>query len=126
MSVQEFEFQEVKFYEYTIRMTKIDNVDMYLVSDLLKQYNEINHTDKRINNWLKRVDTQELLQFCRNKKNRKIDASENNEDNFIDITGVIMRIDYKINNNIINKAYINVVIIYFDKVKKNFKLIFII
>ena len=53
MSVQEFEFQEVKFYEYTIRMTNIDNVDMYLVSDLLKQYNEINHTDKRIRDWMK-------------------------------------------------------------------------
>ena len=54
MSVQEFEFQEVKFYEYTIRMTNIDNVDMYLVSDLLKQYNEINHTDKRIRDWMKK------------------------------------------------------------------------
>ena len=37
MSVQEFEFQEVKFYEYTIRMTTIDNIDMYLVSDIIKQ-----------------------------------------------------------------------------------------
>ena len=58
-----YEFNEVKFYEYTIRMTIINNTKMYLVSDLLKQYNKINNTDKRINKWLKRVDTQELLQF---------------------------------------------------------------
>ena len=42
MSVCDFEFQEVKFYEYTIRMTTIDNISMYLVSDIIKQYNEIN------------------------------------------------------------------------------------
>ena len=42
-----------------------------------------------------------------------IAISKINEDNFIDIPGVIIRIDYKINNNITNKAYINVVIIYF-------------
>ena len=43
-----YEFNEVKFYDYTIRMTIIDNTEMYLVSDLLKQYNEINNTNKRI------------------------------------------------------------------------------
>ena len=89
MSVQEFEFQEVKFYEYTIRMIKIDNVDMYLVSDLLKQYNEINHTDKRINNWIKRDDTRELLQFCRDKTREY--SCENNEDTFVDITEILLK-----------------------------------
>ena len=38
------DFQEVEFYNYTIRMTVVDGVEMYLVSDLLKQYNEINGT----------------------------------------------------------------------------------
>ena len=105
MSVQEFEFQEVKFYEYTIRMTKINNVDMYLVSDLLRQYNEINHTDKRINNWIKRVDTKELLQFYKNNNDASNDAPNNIEENFSDIPNVIMKINYN-NNNITNKAYI--------------------
>lgn len=80
---------------------------MYLVSDLLKQYNKINHTDKRIRDWIKRKDTEELLQFCRNKKSFGIFASsENNEDDYVNIPNVIMKIDYKINNNITNKAYI--------------------
>ena len=102
-----YEFNEVKFYEYSIRMTKIDNTEMYLVSDLLKQYNEINHTDKRINKWLTRIDTQELLQFCRdNNFGDRKSAPENIEEYFSDIPNVIMKIDYKINNNITNKAYI--------------------
>lgn len=102
-----YEFNEVKFYEFTIRMTIVNNTEMYLVSDLLKQYNEINNTNKCIHDWMKRKDTQELLQFYRDTTpGMAIAMLKINEDNFIDILGVIMRIDYKINNNITNKAYI--------------------
>ena len=102
-----YEFNEVKFYEYTIRMTIIDNTEMYLVSDLLKQYNEINNTNKRISKWLTRVDTKELLQFYKDKNlYDPSGSSENNEDDYVNIPNVIMKIDYKINNNITNKAYI--------------------
>ena len=101
-----YDFIEVSFYEYTIRMTIINDTKMYLVSDLLKQYNEINHTDKRINNWLKREDTRELLQFCRDKTYASCDAHENNEDEFIDIPEVIIRIDKFYNNNTNIKAYL--------------------
>ena len=102
-----YEFNEVKFYEYTIRMTIVNDTEMYLVTDLLKQYNEINHTDKRIRNWLLRKDTKELLQFYRNTNSDSyFHSSEKIEDDFSDIQGVIMKIDYKINNNITNKAYI--------------------
>ena len=118
MSVCDFEFQEVKFYEYTIRMTTINNICMYLVSDIIKQYNEINHTDKRIRNWMLRKDTQELLQYYRNTiSGEYFHSSKNNKDkndnyrvedfnNFGNIPGVIMKIDYKINNNITNKVFI--------------------
>ena len=42
-----------------------------------------------------------------NKKSFGIFASsENNEDDYVNIQNVIMKIDYKINNNITNKAYI--------------------
>lgn len=101
-----YEFIEVNFYEYTIRMTIINNTKMYVVTDLLKQYNKINNTDKRFNDWLRRKDTQELLQFYRDEKIREIPAPENNEDNFVYIPDVIMKIDYKINDNITNKAYL--------------------
>ena len=98
MSVCDFEFQEIKFYEYTIRMTKIENVNMYLVSDLLNQYNKINHTDKRIRDWMKRKDTQELLQYCREKINEanasmEINKEKNNEAN------ASMEINKEKNNN---------------------------
>ena len=122
MSVCDFEFQEVKFYEYIIRMTKIDNVDMYLVSDLLKQYNEINHTDKRIRDWMKRKDTQDLLQYCR-EKNHEANASWEidikNFNNFGNIPGVIMKIDYSINNIkafIVNSNILHDILMWIDKV----------
>lgn len=87
-------------------MTVINNTNMYLVSDLLKQYNEINHKDKRIRDWIKRKDTKELLEFYRNEIFRENASSRNDEDEFSDIPGVIMKIDYKINDNITNKAYL--------------------
>ena len=126
MSVQEFEFQEVKFYEYTIRMTTIDNIDMYLVTDIIKQYNKINKTNKRINDYFRRKDTQELLQFCRDKKTcTEISAHENfveEFNNFGDIPGVIMKIDKFYNNNtnikafIVNSAILHDILMWIDKV----------
>ena len=77
-----YEFINVNFYEYTIRMTIINNTKMYVVSDILKQYNKINHTDKRIRDWIKRKDTEELLQFCRDKTCTEISAHEKTIDNF--------------------------------------------
>lgn len=99
-----YNFIEVSFYEYTIRMTIINNTKMYVVSDILKQYNEINNTNKRIAKWLKREDTRELLQFCRDKSCEF--SHENNEDEFIDIPEVIIRIDKFYNNNTNIKAYL--------------------
>lgn len=114
-----YDFIEVSFYEYTIRMTIINNTKMYLVSDLLKQYNKINNTDKRINNWLKRDDTRELLQFCRDKTHASRDACENNEDDFINIPDVIIKIDKFYNNlkaYLVNGAILHDILIWIDKV----------
>ena len=86
-----YDFIEVSFYEYTIRMTIINDTKMYVVTDLLKQYNKINNTDKRFNDWLRRKDTSELLQFYRNEKIREIPACENDEDNFVDITDILSK-----------------------------------
>ena len=133
MSVCDFEFQEIKFYEYTIRMTKIENVNMYLVSDLLNQYNKINHTDKRIRDWMKRKDTQELLQYCREKINEanasmEINKEKNNNyrvedfNNFGNIQGVIIKINYYNNNNnnikafLVNSIILHDILMWIDKV----------
>ena len=101
-----YDFIEVSFYEYNIRMTIINNTKMYVVSDILKQYNEINNTNKRITKWLKREDTRELLQFCRDKSYDPNGSHENDEDNFVDIPEVIIRIDKFYNNNTNIKAYL--------------------
>ena len=101
-----YNFIEVSFYEYTIRMTIINDTKMYVVTDLLKQYNEINNTNKRIAKWLKREDTRELLQFCRDKTCDPNGSHENDEDNFIDIPEVIIRIDKFYNNNTNIKTYL--------------------
>lgn len=114
-----YEFIEVNFYEYTIRMTIINNTKMYVVSDILKQYNKINNTDKRINKWLKREDTQELLQFCRDKTHDPNGSCENDEDNFIDIPGVIIKIDKFYNNlkaYLVNGIILHDILFWIDKV----------
>ena len=55
--------RDTKFLNYNIRSCVIDDVEMYLVSDLLRQYNEINNTNKRFIDYLKNKQTQELLKF---------------------------------------------------------------
>ena len=125
MSVCEFEFQEVKFYEYTIRMTTINNICMYLVSDIINQYNKINKTNKRIRDWTRRKDTQELLNFYRQNSTAEISVVEktiDDFDNYGNIPGVIMKINYYNNNNntikslIVNADILHDILLWIDKV----------
>lgn len=93
-----------KFLNYNIRSCIIVNVQMYLVSDLLRQYNEINNTNKQFSDYLKNKQTQELLKFYKND----IDP-ENSPDQYekFDIPNVIKYIIFK-NNNFggVNKGYV--------------------
>lgn len=125
MSVCDFEFQEVKFYEYTIRMTTINNICMYLVSDIINQYNKINKTNKRIRDWTRRKDTQELLNFYRQNSTAEISVVEktiDDFDNYGNIPGVIMKINYYNNNNntikslIVNADILHDILLWIDKV----------
>lgn len=54
--------ETVQFFEYNIRSTVIDDVRMYLVADLLNQYNEKNNRNKKFKNYLKNDQTKDLLQ----------------------------------------------------------------
>ena len=54
-------FSEIDFYDYKIRMCIIDGIKMYLVSDLLRQYNEKHGTNKQFYHYLENKQTQELL-----------------------------------------------------------------
>lgn len=55
-------FTVVKFFTYDIRSTVIDSVRMFLVSDLLNQYNTLHHTNKVFKAYLQNQQTQELLE----------------------------------------------------------------
>ena len=55
------EFTVVKFFAYNIRSTVIDDIRMFLVSDLLNQYNTLHHTNKKFYHYLENRQTQELL-----------------------------------------------------------------
>ena len=58
-TIIEIDFHD--FYDYKIRMCIIDGTKMYLVSDLLRQYNEKNGTNKKFDDYLESEDTQEVI-----------------------------------------------------------------
>ena len=55
-------FEEIEFYDYKIRMCVDNGIRMYLVSDLLRQYNEKHGTNKLFKNYLQNKQTQELIE----------------------------------------------------------------
>ena len=55
------EIINTKFLDYDIRSCYIDNTEMFLVSDLIRQYNKINNTNKQFYHYLENKQTQELL-----------------------------------------------------------------
>ena len=54
-------FTVVKFFAYDIRSTVINSTRMFLVSDLLNQYNEKHGTNKKFYKYLQNQQTRELL-----------------------------------------------------------------
>lgn len=54
--------ETVQFFEYNIRSIVIDNVRMYLVADLLNQYNKKNGRKKEFTKYLQNQQTRELLE----------------------------------------------------------------
>ena len=55
-------FEEIDFYDYKIRMCLDNGIRMYMVSDLLRQYNEKHGTNKLFKNYLQNKQTQELIE----------------------------------------------------------------
>ena len=56
-------FTEIDFYDYKIRMCEADGTKMYLVSDLLRQYNEKHGTNKRFFKYLENKQAQEVIEY---------------------------------------------------------------
>ena len=71
-------FTRVDFYDYKIRMCVIDGTKMYLVSDLLRQYNEKNGTNKKFDDYLESEDTQEVIKHM-GKRDRSPSPPLNDE-----------------------------------------------
>ena len=55
-------FEEIDFYDYKIRMCLDNGIRMYLVSDLLRQYNEKHGTNKRFGKYLENKQAQEVIE----------------------------------------------------------------
>ena len=98
--------KNTKFLNYYIRSCIIDDVEMFLVSDLLRQYNEINNKNKQFSDYLKNKQTQELLEFYQNEtvpENSPV-PYENNEK--WDIPKIIHYITIPVFDNGANKGYV--------------------
>lgn len=91
--------ETVQFFEYNIRSTVIDNVRMYLVADLMEQYNKKNGCTKKFKNYLRNQHTQELLQNWQTKFDGSDPSYQKSqkENKHWDIDGVIKHISFRIN-----------------------------
>ena len=104
------EIIDTKFLDYDIRSCIIDNTEMFLVSDLIRQYNKINKTNKRFNHYLENKQTQELLKNW-NKNNENLDSRNSGhlentvKNDKFDIPHVIKHITLQIHGGA-NKGYI--------------------
>lgn len=61
MKLQSFKLDNIDFYDYKIASVMIDGVRMFVVSDLLNQYNQKHKPIKQFKNYLRNDQTKELL-----------------------------------------------------------------
>lgn len=106
------EIIDTKFLDYDIRSCYIDSVEMFLVSDLIRQYNLINKTNKRFKDYLRNNDTKELLIAMNEEINERVLVGENspllnfnNKNDKFDIPHVIKYITLQIHGGA-NKGYV--------------------
>ena len=90
-------FTTVPFFAYNIRSTVLNGVKMYLVSDLLNQYNAVHGTNKQFYKYLQNQETKELLQnrsvYTRPPNSAVVDDIDN-DDNHWDIEGIIKYVTF--------------------------------
>ena len=115
-----------KFYNYTIDYVIINGIKMYVVSNIIQQYNKINKTDKTLAYWLRLKETRALFNtiveeykktnnnddFLIPDYNQELKNNKNNDKNKddckidknidktygINIPGIIQRLDFFIDN----------------------------
>lgn len=99
--------ETVQFFEYNIRSTVIDDVRMYLVADLLNQYNGLNGAHKKLKNYLRNEQTKRLLA----KKKETLGSSdpsslENTESKYWNISKTINYVSFGKIYNGAHKGYV--------------------
>lgn len=98
--------RDTKFLNYNIRSCVIDDVEMFLVSDLLRQYNEINNTNKQFKYYLENKQTQELLKFYQNDTVGRNSGLPYENNKKWDIFKIIHYITIPVFDNGANKGYV--------------------
>lgn len=104
------EFETIAFFDYDIRSTVIDGVRMYLVSDLLSQYNEKHGTNKEFKYYIRNQQTQELLSNWKYVDNSESENSHSHIHKYSDdhwyVQFVIKYITFSKSINDINRGYV--------------------
>ena len=90
------DFQVKNFYEYNIRslITKVNNeeIEMFYITDLISQYNKINKTNKRFNDYLSLKQTREMIDEFLILSNTEDFRNGNNLQNHMNYEGIIKHI----------------------------------
>ena len=105
MKLSDFQIRE--FYNYKIRSVVINNIEMFLVTALINQYNKVNNTNKKLKYYLENKQTREFLnELCVEEGGGSSYTPPDNQNHW-NILGVIQFIEIENNlPNSQNKCYI--------------------
>ena len=92
MKISDFQVRE--FYNYKIRSINRSGVELFFVTDLITQYNKINKTCKRFNDYLALRPTREMLDEYAIMFNTGYSGIENNCKKYLNIPGVIEHVNF--------------------------------
>ena len=102
-------FEVKNFYDYKIRSIVKDDVEMFFVTDLISQYNNINKTNKQLKHYLENKQTRDLLLNIAHSSVRRNSGELKNTSNNWVMPGIIEFIKFNIPNmaaSIAIKGYI--------------------
>ena len=105
MKLSDFEIKE--FYNYKIRSVVENNIEMFFASDLIKQYNSVHNTNKKLKKYLETKQAHDLLLELNKIKEAPKSGIFENSTKFWNIPGIIRMINIQDNNNdYVNSGYI--------------------
>ena len=90
MKLSDFEIKE--FYNYKIRSVVENNIEMFFASDLIKQYNSVHNTNKKLKKYLETKQAHDLLLELNKIKEAPKSGIFENSTKFWNIPGIIRSI----------------------------------